>query len=154
MNLVYTGQVDVGLVHFDVLEAALSQPADFPEVEDNIRVISQISLDDIHILAGPDIQDISQLENAVVNFGPGTMRVLSTPQLLFRALDIPVQQVAVSQVEAIEKIKNKEIAATVITATKPHGIVQNVTANRRPAHCAYPADRAAYSRLCANADWP
>ncbi len=128
MNLVYTRQVEVGMIHADVLNAAKRQKSLYPDVEKYIRLISWVSHDEIHIIAGRDIRDISELANKVVNFGPGTEQIVSTPYMLFEALNIPVHRVALSQSDAIKRIKSGEIAATVIAAAKPHATVGRLSA--------------------------
>ncbi len=128
MNLIYTRQVEVGMIHADVLNAAKRQRKLYPDVEKYIRLISWISHDEIHIIAGRGIRDVSQLANKVVNFGPGTERIVSTPYMLFEALNIPVHRVALSQADAFKRIKSGEIAATVIAAAKPHATVARLSA--------------------------
>ena len=128
LTLIYSEQVDVGMIHTDVLNIAKRQSEIYPDVEKMIRMVSRISLDEVHIIAHKDIGDISELEGKVVNFGAGTEKTFSTPYLLFEALKIPVRRVALSQAEAIRRIKAGEVAATVIAAAKPHATVMRLTA--------------------------
>ena len=128
LTLIYSEQVEVGMIHTDVLNMAKRQPQLYPDVEKLIRLISHISLDEIHVIAHHSIRDISELEGKVVNFGPGTQRTFSSPYLLFEALEIPVRRVALSQTEAIKRIKTGEVAATVIAAAMPHATVMRLSA--------------------------
>lgn len=128
LTMIHSKQVEVGFIHNDVLNLSKRQSTVYPDVEKLIRTISRVSLNEVHIIAHQDIDDISELEGKVVNFGPGTERTFSTPYLLFEALDIPVRRVSLSQVEAIRRIETGEIAATVIVAAKPHARVSRLSA--------------------------
>lgn len=129
LKLIYTRQADVGIIHRDVLDAAKREPAIYPEVMEKIRVISWVALDEVHIIADRSISHIQQLQDAVVNFGPGTENAVSTPSLLFEALNLRVRPVALSQPDAIKKIRSGEIAATVFAAAKPHPMVIGFSAD-------------------------
>jgi uncharacterized protein len=50
---------------------------------------------------------------------------------LFKTFDIEVEEVSMSQIEALEKVKSGEIAATALIAGKPARSISGLTRNDR-----------------------
>src|SRR5260370_17995917 len=87
--------------------------------ENKIVYIAKLFTEEVHLVARPNITSITQLRGLKVNLdakGSGTSYSMRD---LFRALDIEVEEVSMSQLEAFEKVKSGEIAATVLIAGKP-----------------------------------
>jgi uncharacterized protein len=115
----YVRGVDIGLTQTNILNNFRRSNERLGQVDDKIVYIAKLFNEEIHLVARPDITSIAQLKGLKVNLdarGSGTSYSMRD---LFNALGIDVQEVSLSQVEAIEKVKSGEIAATALIAGKP-----------------------------------
>jgi TRAP-type uncharacterized transport system substrate-binding protein len=89
------------------------------QIDNKIVYIAKLFNEEVHLVAKPNITSIMQLKGLKVNVdakGSGTSYSMRD---LFKAFGIEVEEVSMSQVEAIEKVKSGEIAATALIAGKP-----------------------------------
>jgi TRAP-type uncharacterized transport system substrate-binding protein len=115
----YVRGVDIGLTQTNILNNFRRSNERLGQFDDKIVYIAKLFNEEIHLVAKPDITSIAQLKGLKVNLdarGSGTSYSMRD---LFNALGIDVQEVSLSQVEAIEKVKSGEIAATALIAGKP-----------------------------------
>src|SRR5215470_14926227 len=115
----YLRGVDIGLTQTNILNNFRRSNEKLGQVDDKIVYITKLFNEEVHLVAKPDITSIAQLKGLKVNLdarGSGTSYSMRD---LFNALGIDVQEVSLSQVEAIEKVKSGEIAATALIAGKP-----------------------------------
>src|ERR1700722_15319484 len=115
----YVRGVDIGLTPTKILNSFRRSNERLGQFDDKIVYIAKLFNEEIHLVARPDITSIAQLKGLKVNLdarGSGTSYSMRD---LFNTLGIDVQEVSMSQVEAIEKVKSGEIAATVLIAGKP-----------------------------------
>src|SRR5262249_61510751 len=73
----------------------------------------------VHLVARPNITSIEQLRGLKVNLdakGSGTSYSMPDP---FKTFGIEVEEVSMSQLEALQKVRSGEIAATALIAGKP-----------------------------------
>lgn len=117
-DVLYLRGVDIGLVHEDSLNSIGVNDV-IPDVRERLVHIARLSQDNIYVIASGDIADIGGLSGRVVNFGPGAPSDHTTPALLFSLLGIDVEPVNKDHAEAIEDIRNGDIAATVIVGGDP-----------------------------------
>jgi Cu/Zn superoxide dismutase/TRAP-type uncharacterized transport system substrate-binding protein len=148
--------VDIGLVHEDALDA-IGENEVFPNVKDRLLLIARLCNDNIYIVAGSSISDISQLAGNIINFGPGAPSAYTTPALLFQAHGIDVEPVNLNHIDAIEEIKNGRIAATVIIGDDLKSIMGKLRADEglRLLSIPLPDNSEAYAPVTlTNADFP
>jgi uncharacterized protein len=115
----YLKGVDIGLTQTNILNSFRRSNERMGQFEDKIVYIAKLFNEEVHLVAGPDITSITQLKGRKVNFdakGSGTSYSMRD---LFKAFGIDVEEVSMSQIEALEKIKAGEIAATALIAGKP-----------------------------------
>jgi TRAP-type uncharacterized transport system substrate-binding protein len=115
----YVHGVDIGLTQTNILNSFRRSNERLGQFDDKIAYIAKLFNEEIHLVAKPNITSIAQLKGLKVNLdarGSGTSYSMRD---LFNALGIDVQEVSMSQVEAIEKVKSGEIAATALIAGKP-----------------------------------
>jgi TRAP-type uncharacterized transport system substrate-binding protein len=102
------------------------------QTENNkIAYIAELFKEEVHLVARPNITSIQQLKGLKVNLdakGSGTSYSMRD---LFKALKIEVEEVAMSQAEALEKVKSGEIAATALIAGKPVRSISKLTGTDR-----------------------
>jgi uncharacterized protein len=114
----YVRGVDIGLTQTNILNNCRSNER-LGQFDDKIVYIAKLFNEEVHLVAKPNITSIAQLKGLKVNLdarGSGTSYSMRD---LFNTLGIDVQEVSMSQVEAIEKVKSGEIAATALIAGKP-----------------------------------
>jgi uncharacterized protein len=86
---------------------------------DQVVYVAKLFNEEVHFVVPSRITDIKQLSGQVVNLGlPGSGTAI-TGRLLLEALGIKVQELHLSDADAIEKLKHGEIAAAMIMAGKP-----------------------------------
>jgi uncharacterized protein len=127
----YLRGVDIGLTQTNILNDFRRSSERMGQTEDKIVYIAELFKEEVHLLARPNITSIEQLRGLKVNLdakGSGTSYSMRD---LFKALGIEVEEVSMSQAEAVEKVKTGEIAATALIAGKPAGSISKLTGRDR-----------------------
>jgi uncharacterized protein len=115
----YLRGVDIGLTQTNILNNFRRSNERMGQYEDKIVYIAKLFNEEVHLVARPDVTSITQLQGRKVNFdakGSGTSYSMRD---LFKAFGIEVEEVSMSQIEALEKVRTGEIAATALIAGKP-----------------------------------
>jgi uncharacterized protein len=116
----YLRGVDVGLTQTNILNSFRRSNERMGQFDNNkIVYIAPLFKEEVHLVARSNITSITQLQGQKVNLdakGSGTSYSIRD---LFKSLGIEIEEVSMSQLEAFEKIKSGEIAATVLIAGKP-----------------------------------
>ena len=115
----YVHGVDIGLTQTNILNNFRRSNERLGQFDDKIVYIAKLFNEEVHLVARPEITSIAQLKGLKVNLDVRGSGTSYTMRDLFNTLGIDVQEVSLSQVEAIEKVKSGEIAATVLIAGKP-----------------------------------
>jgi TRAP-type uncharacterized transport system substrate-binding protein len=122
----YLKGVDIGLTQTSILNNFRRSNERMGQSENKIVYIAKLFNEEVHLLARTDITSIEQLKGLKVNLdakGSGTSYSMRD---IFKALNIEVEEVSMSQVEAIEKVRSGEIAATALIAGKPVRSVSSI----------------------------
>jgi TRAP-type uncharacterized transport system substrate-binding protein len=115
----YLRGVDIGLTQTNILNNFRRSNERMGQFDNKIVYIAPLFNEEVHLVARSNITSITQLQGLKVNFdakGSGTSYSMRD---LFKALGIEVEEVSMSQLEAFEKLKSGEIAATALIAGKP-----------------------------------
>ncbi|HYQ91346.1 MAG TPA: TAXI family TRAP transporter solute-binding subunit, partial [Candidatus Competibacteraceae bacterium] len=126
-DLLYLRGIDVAILQSDVLDFSRKENL-HPNLAQRIRYITKLYNAEVHILAGKDIGQLSDLTDKKVNVdvvGSGTAMTAST---LFGALGLKIETTHFDQALALEKLKNGEIAAMVYVTGKPTNLFQKIEA--------------------------
>src|SRR3984957_19104184 len=116
-DLKYLRGIDMAILQTDVLDYAKEQRL-YPGIESSLTYITKLHNEELHLLARPEIKDISGLANQKVNVdlrGSGTS---ITSRRLFDLLKLTVIMVNDSQDVALDKLRRGEIAALAFVAGK------------------------------------
>jgi TRAP-type uncharacterized transport system substrate-binding protein len=111
--------IDIGLTQTGILNNFRRSNERMGQAEDKIVYIAKLFNEEVHLVAGAGIASINQLKGRKVNLDAKGSGVSYAMRDIFRTLDIEVEEVSMSQTEAIEKVRSGEIAATVVIAGKP-----------------------------------
>jgi TRAP-type uncharacterized transport system substrate-binding protein len=115
----YLKGIDIGLTQTSILNNFRRSNERMGQTENKIVYIAKLFNEEVHLVARSRITSIDQLKGLKVNLdakGSGTSYSMRD---IFKTLNIEVEEVSMSQTEAIEKVKSGEIAATVLIAGKP-----------------------------------
>jgi uncharacterized protein len=115
----YLKGVDIGLTQTSILNNFRRSNERMGHIDNKIVYIAKLFNEEVHLVARSDITSVSQLKGRKVNLdakGSGTSYSMRD---LFRLMGIEVEEVALSQTDAFEKLRSGEIAATVLIAGKP-----------------------------------
>lgn len=121
MDVLHLRGVDLGITQANIM-SYLKKTGQFgANIESRLAYVARLYNEEMHVLAGPGITSLQDLNGKKVNFsdiGSGTQ--FST-RLIFELLGIKAEEVNMGQADGYEKVKSGEIAATVLIAGKPTG---------------------------------
>ena len=121
--------VDMGIVEASDVEIAKKKDAAvFANAESRLHYIAKLANSEFQILALNEIQTVKDLEGKKVNCFKNGSSTQFACQRIFRLMHINIDEVNYDQAVANEKIKSKEIAATIRFAGAPHNAFKNFTA--------------------------
>src|SRR5215467_4638555 len=127
----YLRGVDIGLTQTNILNSFRRSNERMGQVDDKIVYIAKLFNEEVHLVARPDITSIEQLKGLKVNLDAKASGTSYSMLDLFKTFDIEVEEVSMSQVEALEKVKSGEIAATALIAGKPVRSMAKLNRNDR-----------------------
>jgi len=127
----YLRGIDIGLTQTNILNNFRRSNERMGQVDNKIVYIAKLFNEEVHLVARSNITSLTQLRGLKVNFdakGSGTSYSMRD---LFKAFGIEVEEVSMSQLEAFEKLKSGEIAATALIAGKPVRSMSKLNLNDR-----------------------
>lgn len=124
-DIVFARGVDIGIIQSDVL-AALKRNPTFPGIENYLRYITKLYDEEVHVLAGTQIQSIQDLASKTVNFGVPGSGTFYTATAIFGALGVTVEPTNFPQPVALDKLRRGEISALVCLTPKPARLFQDL----------------------------
>ena len=113
--------IDVAFTQADVF-AELEKDPQYGDISKNITYIAPMYVSEVHIYARPEIKNIEDLKDRVVNFNTTGSAANVTGQIVFDRLQIPVRKTFINNAAAFEKMKSGEIAALVHVVGKPNDL--------------------------------
>ena len=90
-------------------------------IDQRLAYIARLYNEEMHILAGPGINRVQDLNGKKVNFSDVGSGTQFSTRLIFELLRIKATEVNVGQADGYQMVKSGEIAATVLIAGKPAG---------------------------------
>src|SRR5262249_21524972 len=99
------------------------------DLEDKLVYIMKISNDEIHLVTRSYVTNLQQLRGRKVNFNSNGSGTQMTARDIFTGLNIDVEEVNLAPADAFAKLANGEIAATVLTSSKPAAAIAPLKAS-------------------------
>jgi len=127
-DTLYLRGIDMALVRYDILELLGTQRT-YGAIEKRIRYVAKLFDEELHLIARADIGTIEQLAGRRVNYGDPGSGTFERADKIFRTLGIAAVPVSYSTSQAIEKVRNGEIAATVHVGPRPSPFVRQLNAS-------------------------
>jgi TRAP-type uncharacterized transport system substrate-binding protein len=128
-DVLYLRGVDMGITSTQMLRYFASTGELSSELDERITYITRLYPEEMHVVAGPSLKSLQDLNRKKVNFAEVGSSTQITARDVFGLLSIDVEEVNMSQEDALIAIKNGEIAATVDFSGKPAGIFAHVQAS-------------------------
>lgn len=117
--------IDMGITHSNILNY-YAKTGELGDIKDRITYVAKLFNEEMHIIAGPNIKTVGDLNGKTVNVGEAGSGTQLTSHLVFDALGIKVQEVNMGQVDAVKAIEDGRIAATVLITGKPSNFVRTL----------------------------
>lgn len=136
IDLIYLEGVDVAFVQSDVLRAAredgLADRLLGQEIaEDRIGYIISLYDEEMHLLAGPSITSINDLDGKKVAVGTKNSGSALSASLIFGFKGIRIEPVELAGDPAIAALQRNEVAAVFMVVGKPARLFQTLDTNGR-----------------------
>jgi len=117
-DLVYLRGIDLALTNARNLNGFLASGEFGPDLKRQIVYIAPLTTEEMHVLAQPEIGSLEDLRGKRVSFHIAGSSSASAGTHIFQALGISVQVFNFPQPEAIEKMRRRELDATVCICVK------------------------------------
>lgn len=117
-DILYLRGIDMAVIESDTL-ALLKRRNLYPNLQRRVNIISKLYIEEIHLIANRAIKSIAELAGRRVNFGIQGSGDYERSQLLFQAVGVSPTPVALEPSDALERVKNGSLAATILVAPKP-----------------------------------
>src|SRR6266849_3357604 len=128
-DVLYLKGVDIGITSTQMLRYFASTGELSTALDERLTYITRMFPEEMHVVAGRGIKTIEELNGKKVNFSDSGSSTQITARDVFGLLGIAIEEVNLSQADAITSIKNEEIPATVVFSGKPAGIFSRISAN-------------------------
>jgi uncharacterized protein len=115
----YVKGIDIGLTQTSILNNFRRSNERMGQTENKIVYIAKLFNEEVHLVARAGITSIEQLRGRKVNLDAKASGTSYSMRDIFKALGVDVEEISLSQPEALEKVRSGEIAATALIAGKP-----------------------------------
>lgn len=121
-DLMFLNGIDIALTQTDVLHH-LRTVEKINQIEKRVQYIAPLYLSEVHLVVRPEIRNIGDLNGKKVGFNvPGSGPSVTAP-IIFQRLNVKVEPVLVSNVQALAMMKSGELAGFVHTVAKPNSLL-------------------------------
>jgi TRAP transporter TAXI family solute receptor len=127
-RLLHDPHIDAGFISTDVLAGTKTQSAG-NDLAERLQVVARFCPQEVHVLARPDIESLADLAGKKVNIGPAGGSSAVTATILFRALNIAIEPLALDGRAAVNQLKQGAIAAVLIVGAKPTPLIAEISAS-------------------------
>src|ERR1700682_38115 len=128
-DVLYLKGMDIGITSAQMLRYFASTGELTTALDQRLNYIARLFPEEMHVVAGRGGKTLGELNGKKVNFSDSGSSTQITARDVFGLLGVAVDEVNLSQADAITAIKNGEIAATVVFSGKPAGIFSRISAN-------------------------
>lgn len=121
-DVFYLKAIDVALVHSDLLAFMKRHDLD-RNVDSRLRYIAQLYAKQVYIVAGPQISTVEDLAGRKVSFDHSSSSNALTTASIFEMLGVQVEQVRVTNAQALDMVRSGDIAAAVLIDDAPNALL-------------------------------
>jgi TRAP transporter TAXI family solute receptor len=125
-DVMFLRGVDMGVTQANLLKHFDKTGELGPNLKGQIAYISKLFNEELHVLVRPEVNDIHELNGKFVNFGAEGSGAEITGRLIFAALGVDAQEVHLSDADAIQKLKDGDLDATIAVTGKPAPVLASL----------------------------
>jgi TRAP transporter TAXI family solute receptor len=121
MDVLHLKGIDLCITQANIM-SYLKKTGEFgANIDARLAYIARLYNEEMHVLAGPGIKSVQDLNGKRVNFSDVGSGTQFSTRLIFDLLGIKATEINVGQADGYQMVKSGEIAATVLIAGKPTG---------------------------------
>jgi TRAP transporter TAXI family solute receptor len=121
MDVLHLKGIDLGITQANIM-SYLKKTGEFGHnIDSRLAYVARLYNEEMHVLAGPGITSLQDLSGKKVNFSDVGSGTQFSTRLVFDLLGIKAEELNMGQADGYQKVKSREIAATVLIAGKPTG---------------------------------
>jgi TRAP transporter TAXI family solute receptor len=124
LDVLYMRGIDLCITQSNIMSYLKKTGEAGPNIDTRLAYIAKLYNEEMHVLAGPGIKSIKDLDGKKVNFSDVGSGTQFSTRLIFELLCIKATEINVGQADGYQMLKSGEIAATVLIAGKPTGSFQ------------------------------
>ena len=121
MDVLHLRGVDLCITQSNIMTYLKKTGEMGPNIDARLAFITRLYNEEMHVLAGPGINNVKELDGKKVNFSDVGSGTQFSTRLIFELLGIKATEINVGQADGYQMVKSGEIAATVLIAGKPTG---------------------------------
>jgi len=121
----YLRGIDIGFVRTNIL-GYWRRHGDIPDLNEKIVYVFKVCNEEENIIARSDITSIEQLRGKKVSFNQVGSGTQMSAQDIFSRFKVDVEEVNMKQGDGLQKLKNGEISAVVVSAGKPSPVLRGL----------------------------
>jgi TRAP transporter TAXI family solute receptor len=121
MDVLHLRGVDLCITQSNIMTYLKKTGEMGPNIDSRLAFITRLYNEEMHVLAGPGIDSVKELNGKKVNFSDVGSGTQFSTRLIFELLGIKATEINVGQADGYQMVKSGEIAATVLIAGKPTG---------------------------------
>jgi TRAP transporter TAXI family solute receptor len=127
-DVLFMKSIDMGVVEEDNLRLLKKRdPQLYSTVEQRIQYITKLYNSELHVLARNDIKTYEDLRGKPVSFNLKDSQTEATADIIFNTLKIDVRRVNYDNDEAIQRLRDGEIAAMIVLSGAPQAALAKLT---------------------------
>jgi TRAP transporter TAXI family solute receptor len=118
-DILHLRGIDMGIVQSDVMRFFRESGELGRDIQRRLVYITKLYNEEFHIVAGKDINQLSDLAGKRVNFAEQGSGTQFSARIIFGLLNLKVTEVNVPQNDGLDRVRSGDIAATVFVAGRP-----------------------------------
>ncbi|HEX2116241.1 MAG TPA: TAXI family TRAP transporter solute-binding subunit [Alphaproteobacteria bacterium] len=130
-SLIYSGSIELAILPADVLAYLEAEGALFPGAKNVVSAVGRLYDEEFHLLARREIGSIEQLAGRRVAIDRAESPSHITAKMVFGALGVRIEPVAIDASRALERLKKRDIAAMVLVERKPARLFYDLNVDDR-----------------------
>ena len=123
-DILHLRNIDMGIVQSDVMGYFKQTSELGRDIDRRLVYVTKLYNEEVHIVAGKGITSLKDLAGKQVNFAENGSGTQFSARQIFKLLKLDVREVNMGQTDALLKVKQGEIAATLFVAGRPAAAVK------------------------------
>ena len=123
-DILHLRGIDMGIVQSDVMGYFRQNGELGRDIANRLVYVTKLYNEEVHIVAGKGINSLKDLAGKQVNFAEQGSGTQFSARQIFKLLNLNVTEVNMGQTDALLKVKQGEIAATMFVAGRPAAAIK------------------------------